>query len=492
MTEISRVYSFIATNMGHKPENWAKNLDGNGNGILEKGELRSYLETNMSSLGCDNNEDLNDLVNKFWRSIDTDLEGKNGYLKDYNTLNSEELETAQKRLEFTIALEEKIGELPAIGGSNEWLKEISELLGDQYYPDCEVEDIFNNNLEKIWDAAVNALKEYLLRDTVKKNEKLQKIQNLYPSYDINEDKDLAEIIKSTISDLSNDLSAENIVEKINKLLNNNTDITKVINLYINTIDDKETIHDDAITYLKDYCNYNSILGDNRTLNELQKADIIAEVYYTDPLLQYADMNTSLLELISELEAEEKFYYEIKKTILENLTDKKQSSSNTPIEENIESTTENTSDSNQSQNNTTSGQPVSFKSAFNDNIAKNVQGWGDEYLYSYCYVDGLEMKEKNFEDLYNKNSSIMVGLVDRTDRTKTALDRLANNIKSALSTIQNSIYDPDTLEFAIDNVINELPETEWINNDWIQTVQNAVYIDFKTFVDKILNEYKRLC
>ena len=205
MTEISRVYSFIATNMGRKPENWAKNLDENENGILEKGELRSYLETNMSSLGCDNNEDLNDLVNKFWRSIDTDLEGKNGYLKDYNTLNSEELETAQKRLEFTIALEEKIGELPAIGGSNEWLKEISELLGDQYYPDCKAEDIFNNNLETIWDAAVNALKEYLLRDTVKNNEKLQKIQNSYPSYDINEDKDLAEIIKFTISDLSNAL-----------------------------------------------------------------------------------------------------------------------------------------------------------------------------------------------------------------------------------------------------------------------------------------------
>ena len=115
MADLSKIYSFI----GKLGANWDQAIDqdathGNKNGVLQKSELRSYLKGNVQEWSGEESN-VDDLINKFWESIDTNISASdknkittndNRQISNVNALSQDEV----KAMENKVLLYEKVNE----------------------------------------------------------------------------------------------------------------------------------------------------------------------------------------------------------------------------------------------------------------------------------------------------------------------------------------------------------------------------------------------
>ena len=80
--DVSRVYQFLA-NLG----DWKTKADKNSDGTIIKSEFSSFMEENYDWDGETTNAGKNDLINSFWKAIDTNQGGKISGTKYKNKRN---------------------------------------------------------------------------------------------------------------------------------------------------------------------------------------------------------------------------------------------------------------------------------------------------------------------------------------------------------------------------------------------------------------------
>ena len=131
--DISKVYQFLST-IG----DWKTNADKDGDGIIVKKEMRSFLQENYfeNYSGWDGTapteNQKNDIINQFWKSIDTNQVGKVGRYKNKNALDTTEQETTNTKVQCYEKLNDfvkenvKITDAPSGISSSQWKASITE------------------------------------------------------------------------------------------------------------------------------------------------------------------------------------------------------------------------------------------------------------------------------------------------------------------------------------------------------------------------------
>ena len=90
MSGISSIYLFIA----QKP-NWQEEMDINSDGKIIQAECRYYLKENVANIHLEDGEQLNDIINKFWKSINSNKTGES-----LTILDSSEIDKLNERIEY--------------------------------------------------------------------------------------------------------------------------------------------------------------------------------------------------------------------------------------------------------------------------------------------------------------------------------------------------------------------------------------------------------
>lgn len=124
-TDISKVYLFLAQQGGIEA------ADKNGDGYVIKSEFREFMEDNFAWDGETTDAGKNDLINTFWKSIDTNQGGKisGTRLKNKNALDKNEVEKMNKKVEMYEILNDFTSTISAPGVVSDaanWKKSVSE------------------------------------------------------------------------------------------------------------------------------------------------------------------------------------------------------------------------------------------------------------------------------------------------------------------------------------------------------------------------------
>ena len=126
--DVSRVYQFLA-NLG----DWKTKADKNSDGTIIKSEFSSFMEENYDWNGETTDAGKNDLINSFWKAIDTNQGGKisGTKYKNKNALDSKEINAMQDRIAIYEKLNEYVADIQApneISDKAGWKKSISASL----------------------------------------------------------------------------------------------------------------------------------------------------------------------------------------------------------------------------------------------------------------------------------------------------------------------------------------------------------------------------
>lgn len=128
--DVSRVYQFLA-NLG----DWKTKADKNGDGTIIKSEFRTFMEGNFEWDGETTDAGKNDLINSFWKAIDTNQSGKisGTRYKNKNALDSKEINAMQDRIAIYESLNTYVADIQApneISDKAGWKKSISASLAN--------------------------------------------------------------------------------------------------------------------------------------------------------------------------------------------------------------------------------------------------------------------------------------------------------------------------------------------------------------------------
>lgn len=128
--DVSRVYQFLA-NLG----DWKTKADKNSDGTIIKSEFSSFMEENYDWDGETTDAGKNDLINSFWKAIDTNQGGKisGTKYKNKNALDSKEINAMQDRIAVYEKLNEYVADIQApneISDKAGWKKSISASLAN--------------------------------------------------------------------------------------------------------------------------------------------------------------------------------------------------------------------------------------------------------------------------------------------------------------------------------------------------------------------------
>lgn len=128
--DVSRVYQFLA-NLG----DWKTKADKNSDGTIIKSEFSSFMEENYDWDGETTDAGKNDLINSFWKAIDTNQGGKisGTKYKNKNALDSKEINAMQDRIAIYEKLNEYVADIQApneISDKAGWKKSISASLAN--------------------------------------------------------------------------------------------------------------------------------------------------------------------------------------------------------------------------------------------------------------------------------------------------------------------------------------------------------------------------
>ena len=207
---VARVYQFLSTNYSDINE-WKEEVDqsyGNGDGTVIKYEVRKFLEAEFDFEDGDNKDDI---VNRFWASIDTKTSGNVGLtgISNKNALDKDEL----KKMELNIKASELVNEF-MVGKTPEgtgitnvkgWRDSVSAGMLNKVLEDIKKKNLDSldkftqDKLEEFYQVVSRkATADYVAQETIQ--DKLGDIDN----YDPSKDKTLSKIIDSYVNGLPDD------------------------------------------------------------------------------------------------------------------------------------------------------------------------------------------------------------------------------------------------------------------------------------------------
>lgn len=289
---IARVYQFL-----NKQKDWKEVADKNGDGTVIKTEFRAYLLG--SGFKFNNGENKEDLIDVFWKSIDSKTSGKIGggsALNNKNALDSKEVENIENSIEatkkITVFMQDK--EAPAELDAQfrtAWKKSVKEGLiyrASEYLKTASLEDINDewlNNAFKLSSAKATA--DYTATATIK-----SELGNV-EGYSVGDDKDLKGIVDEYIAQLDENPKDDTTI--INE-------IKQIVAAYVDTAKTNSKASTDLLAQYGYDPDYN--------LNDLQIAVLTNEI--TSKILDYIKTNNPDIyvdEYKAEVEAAVKEYVE---------------------------------------------------------------------------------------------------------------------------------------------------------------------------------------
>lgn len=255
----SKVYLFLA-----KQGDWATAADKNGDGTVIKSEFRQYMENNYEWNGEDASA-KSDLINQFWKEIDTKQSGKlNKKLNNKGALDKNEINTMNNKIQMYETLNQYTStiEVPSVvQDRTNWKKSVAESLAnkvDAYISSNKSADDLEAYLQEISpEIERKATADYCANQYL--NTEMKDIVKEY-GYSYADDSTLQGMIDNYISQLSANSGEIPSAEDINETVIN------IINEYLSTAGLKDS---DGF----DLSQYGYTANENSPLNDLQKSII---------------------------------------------------------------------------------------------------------------------------------------------------------------------------------------------------------------------------
>lgn len=256
-SDISRVYAFLA-----KQGDWVSDADKNGDGVIIKTEFVNFMEENFEWDGETTDAGKNDLINNFWKTIDTTQSGNvsGTRLKNKNALDKKEIAAMNNRIEVYEALNEYTSGITApavIGDTANWKKSVSEGLGalvEGYIKSGGTADGLAEFLDgKRASIEAKATADYCAQEYLA--DVMGDVVKEY-GYAYGDDKTLQGMINKYIQNLPSDVTPEEIQQTVQNM----------INAYMSTAG----LNEEGIEDLKEF-GYTPTA--NSPLNDLQKSII---------------------------------------------------------------------------------------------------------------------------------------------------------------------------------------------------------------------------
>lgn len=256
----SKVYLFLA-----KQGDWATAADKNGDGTVIKSEFRQYMENNYEWNGEDASA-KSDLINQFWKEIDTKQSGKlNKKLNNKGALDKNEINTMNNKIQMYEILNNFTSnsiEVPSVvQDRTNWKKSVAESLAnkvDAYISSNKSADNLEAYLQEISpEIERKATADYCANQYL--NTEMKDIVKEY-GYSYADDSTLQGMIDNYISQLSANSGEIPSAEEINETVIN------IINEYLSTAALKDS---DGF----DLSQFGYTANDNSPLNDLQKSII---------------------------------------------------------------------------------------------------------------------------------------------------------------------------------------------------------------------------
>ena len=260
-SDVSRVYQFLA-----KQGDWVAAADTNSDGTVIKSEFRTFMEENFEWDGETTEEGKNDLINNFWKTIDSkqtgSISGTN--LKNKNALDSNEIAAMDKKLAYYEILNDFTADLSApsvVSDSANWKKSVSAGLAalvEKYTGAVEELAAYLEEQSVIIEAKATA--DYCANDYL--NTEMATLVKEY-GYAYADDTTLQGMIDSYIQNIPEDADAYEIQQTV----------VSIIDAYLATAGLKE---DNAF----DLSQYGYSPNDTAGLNDLQKS-VLKKTLETD-------------------------------------------------------------------------------------------------------------------------------------------------------------------------------------------------------------------
>ena len=222
---ISKVYQFLSNY--NKSGDWAKAADKNENGIVSKLEAYTFLDNNFFKSEGLTNSEKEDIFYKFWKTMDTDTEGKvreGSKVNDKGALNEKEINDALKNIQIAERIDDFVNnnirghEPDVITNKTGWLNSVKDGITEKVF------DYIDHNIgAELTDAKLKEFYELTCRKATAdyyfaelKNE----IGKDLSGYTVNDDASLNKIIDSYIQSLNGDTttSIESIIAKVKELV----------------------------------------------------------------------------------------------------------------------------------------------------------------------------------------------------------------------------------------------------------------------------------
>ena len=255
----SKVYLFLA-----KQGDWVTAADKDSDGTVIKSEFRQYMENNYEWNGEDASA-KSDLINQFWKEIDTKQSGKlNKKLNNKGALDKNEINTMNNKIQMYETLNQYTStiEVPSVvQDRTNWKKSVAESLAnkvDAYISSNKSADDLEAYLQEISpEIERKATADYCANQYL--NTEMKDIVKEY-GYSYADDSTLQGMIDNYISQLSANSGEIPSDEEINETVIN------IINEYLSTAGLKDS---DGF----DLSQYGYTANENSPLNDLQKSII---------------------------------------------------------------------------------------------------------------------------------------------------------------------------------------------------------------------------
>lgn len=229
MTEVNsrKFYQFLA-GFQQNGKNWVDVADsnyGNGDGTVIKSEFRKFMNAEWN--GEENGELTNDLINSFWKKIDTNTSASKiagTKLKNLNALDKTEVANLDKQLEVYVAFDEfvannvKIPNVLATTGS-QWKSDVTEQLSaklEQYIAGGYSGDLNTILAEAYPQIANTCTAQYCAVEY--QTSLIGSVLKEYPDYKVADDTTLQSLITAYISTIDADTEPNSIKEEIMSIM----------------------------------------------------------------------------------------------------------------------------------------------------------------------------------------------------------------------------------------------------------------------------------
>ena len=286
-TGITRIYQFLNNYDG----DWKTDADKNKDGTLIKAEVYTFL---ADKFDWEDNDNERDIINKFWKSIDTNMTGKvkaGSGINNKNALDNNEVEQVEKMMKIADQISEFMNNkncpTDKISNSTRWKNDVKDTL-----------------LEKVLDYMRNHPEQENITD-----EQLNNFYNLIERFETA--KYYADELKTTLGNNLKDSDGKSLYK-----VNSDDKLTSIINNYIKkiesydtsvTIDDILNEVEKIINAYKDTANTNSESSVNTLseyrydkdgkLNDLQKETLKYNI--TEKITDYLTKNEDMKDIYTD-------------------------------------------------------------------------------------------------------------------------------------------------------------------------------------------------